>query len=155
MVFALDRAGPVGQDGPTHNGVFDIAYLRTLPNMTLCAPRDETDMRRMLATALTLEGPCALRFPRGPGVGVPLDPEIKALPIGEAELLRVGSSGDCNAEVLVRGVGTQTVLLVHELGERAPGQRVTVQAGEVLEVEKQIFEVRLANLDVIEVHDLG
>jgi len=65
VVLALDRAGVVGQDGPTHNGVFDIAYLRTLPNFTLCAPRDDTDMLRMLEMALRENGPVALRYPRG------------------------------------------------------------------------------------------
>ncbi|MEO0649334.1 MAG: 1-deoxy-D-xylulose-5-phosphate synthase [Planctomycetota bacterium] len=65
VTFAMDRAGLVGQDGPTHNGVFDIAYLRTLPNMTLCAPRDASDVQRMLELATSLEGPLALRFPRG------------------------------------------------------------------------------------------
>jgi 1-deoxy-D-xylulose-5-phosphate synthase len=65
VTFAMDRAGLVGQDGPTHNGVFDIAFLRTLPNMTLCAPRDATDVARMLELSRTLDGPLALRFPRG------------------------------------------------------------------------------------------
>jgi len=93
VVFALDRAGVVGQDGPTHNGVFDIAYLRTLPGMTLCAPRDATDMRRMLETALRQDGPTALRFPRG---NCPADEGIhegerrEMLP-GRAEVLREGN----------------------------------------------------------------
>ena len=64
VTFAMDRAGPVGQDGATHNGVFDIAYLRTLPGMVLCAPRDATDMARMLSMAVDLGGPVALRYPR-------------------------------------------------------------------------------------------
>jgi 1-deoxy-D-xylulose-5-phosphate synthase len=65
VLFCMDRAGPVGQDGPTHNGVFDIAYLRTFPNSMLCAPRDATDMRRMIDLSLKLPGPTALRYPRG------------------------------------------------------------------------------------------
>ena len=69
VVFALDRAGLVGQDGPTHNGVFDLAYLRTLPGMTLCAPRDATDLHRMLTLCLNLPGPSALRYPRGASPG--------------------------------------------------------------------------------------
>src|SRR5262249_7318915 len=64
VVFALDRAGLVGQDGPTHNGVFDVAFLRTLPNLVLCAPRDATDMDRMLELATKHDGPFAVRFPR-------------------------------------------------------------------------------------------
>jgi 1-deoxy-D-xylulose-5-phosphate synthase len=89
VVFCMDRAGLVGQDGPTHNGVFDIAYLRTLPNMVLCAPRDESDMKRMLAMALARPGPTALRYPRG---NAPADEAIQAgerreMEPGKAEVL--------------------------------------------------------------------
>jgi 1-deoxy-D-xylulose-5-phosphate synthase len=89
VVFAMDRAGLVGQDGPTHNGVFDIAYLRTLPNMTLCAPRDATDMRRMLELAIRLTGPCALRYPRdnAPGIERIHGSERAAMQPGKAEVL--------------------------------------------------------------------
>ncbi len=89
VVFCMDRAGLVGQDGPTHNGVFDIAYLRTLPNMTLCAPRDASDMRRMLEMALTLNGPSALRYPRDncPGVERIHASERRAMQPGKAEVL--------------------------------------------------------------------
>ena len=90
VTFALDRAGLVGADGATHQGLFDLAYLRTLPNMVLMAPKDENELQHMLATAVEYPGPAALRFPRGAGYGVPLDPEIKALPIGKSELLRQG-----------------------------------------------------------------
>ena len=92
VVFALDRAGVVGQDGPTHNGVFDIAYLRTLPGMTLCAPRDETDMRRMLEACLRIDGPSALRFPRGncPRDEVIHEGERRSMEPGKAEVLRPG-----------------------------------------------------------------
>lgn len=92
VVFALDRAGPVGQDGPTHNGVFDIAYLRTFPGMTLGAPRDETDMGRMLKAMLTLDGPAALRYPRGncPVQEVLPAAERRAMLPGKAETLREG-----------------------------------------------------------------
>ena len=90
VTFALDRAGLVGADGATHQGLFDIAYLRTLPNMVVMAPKDENELQHMLATAVEYPGPAALRFPRGAGYGVPLDPKIKALPIGKSELLRQG-----------------------------------------------------------------
>ncbi len=95
VVFALDRAGPVGQDGPTHNGVFDIAYLRTLPNMVLSAPRDATDVDRMLGLALRHDGPMAMRFPRGK---VPAHEEVPAqerelMALGRAEVLRDGEAG--------------------------------------------------------------
>jgi 1-deoxy-D-xylulose-5-phosphate synthase len=90
VTFALDRAGLVGADGATHQGLYDIAYLRTLPNMVVMAPKDENELQHMLATAIDYPGPAALRYPRGSGFGVPLDPTVKALPVGEAELLRDG-----------------------------------------------------------------
>jgi len=91
VVFAMDRAGLVGDDGPTHHGAFDIAYLRCLPNMTLMAPRDEALLVRMLRTALLHDGPVGLRYPRGEaeGVEIPADPEPIA--IGSGEILREGS----------------------------------------------------------------
>jgi 1-deoxy-D-xylulose-5-phosphate synthase len=90
--FALDRAGLVGEDGGTHHGLFDIAYLRCLPGFVLMAPKDENELRHMLATmAAHNDGPIAVRYPRGSGAGVPLDEPPHALPIGEGELLRPGS----------------------------------------------------------------
>jgi 1-deoxy-D-xylulose-5-phosphate synthase len=92
VVFAMDRAGLVGDDGPTHHGVFDIAYLRCLPNIVLMAPRDEAMLVHMLHTALAYDdGPIALRYPRGEGVGVPLPLRAKPIPIGSGEILRAGS----------------------------------------------------------------
>jgi 1-deoxy-D-xylulose-5-phosphate synthase len=89
VVFAMDRAGLVGDDGPTHHGVFDIAYLRCLPNIVLMAPRDEAMLVHMLRTALTYDdGPIALRYPRGEGTGVPLPEEPRAIAIGTGEILR-------------------------------------------------------------------
>jgi 1-deoxy-D-xylulose-5-phosphate synthase len=89
VVFAMDRAGLVGDDGPTHHGVFDIAYLRCLPNIVLMAPRDEAMLQHMLHTALLYDaGPIALRYPRGEGVGVPLPARPQAIPIGTGEILR-------------------------------------------------------------------
>ena len=88
VVFALDRAGLVGQDGPTHHGVFDYSYLRHLPGMTVMAPKDEAELRDMMKTALALDGPVAVRYPRGAAVGVPLPVSMTALPIGKAEVLK-------------------------------------------------------------------
>jgi len=90
VTFALDRAGLVGADGATHQGLWDIAYFRNLPNTLIMAPKDENELQHMLATAIRYPGPAAVRFPRGSGFGVPLDPDIKAIPIGEAEILRDG-----------------------------------------------------------------
>lgn len=91
VVFALDRAGIVGEDGPTHHGQFDITYLRSLPNMTVMAPKDENELRKMLFTALSHDGPVAIRYPRGPGLGVEIDRELEAVPFGRAEILKEGS----------------------------------------------------------------
>ncbi len=91
VVFALDRGGLVGADGPTHHGVFDLSYLRLIPGMVVMAPKDESELRDMLFTATTYEdGPVALRYPRGSGVGVPLKSEFTLVPIGKAETLRSG-----------------------------------------------------------------
>jgi 1-deoxy-D-xylulose-5-phosphate synthase len=103
VVFAMDRAGLVGDDGPTHHGVFDIAYMRALPNMVCMAPRDEAMLGAMLRTALTYDdGPIALRYPRGEGVGVTVPPpaEVQTIEIGTGEVLREGS------RVAIIGYGT-------------------------------------------------
>jgi len=93
VVLAIDRAGVVGSDGPTHHGVFDLSYLRHLPNLTVMAPKDENELQHMLNTALSLNGPAAIRYPRGPGLGVPMDQILAELPIGKGELLRPGKDG--------------------------------------------------------------
>ena len=90
VVFAMDRAGVVGNDGETHHGVFDIAYLRSLPNMVLMSPRDENELRHMLYTALQHNGPIAIRYPRGNGQGVELEKDYRLLPIGKSEVLQTG-----------------------------------------------------------------
>jgi 1-deoxy-D-xylulose-5-phosphate synthase len=81
-------AGVVGEDGPTHHGQFDVSYLRSLPNMTLMAPKDENELRHMFFTAFHHNGPVAIRYPRGSGLGVPLDDEFRQLPMGEMEILK-------------------------------------------------------------------
>ncbi|HOX26334.1 MAG TPA: 1-deoxy-D-xylulose-5-phosphate synthase [Candidatus Krumholzibacteria bacterium] len=93
VIFAIDRAGLVGEDGPTHHGVFDLTFLRMVPGMVVMAPSDENELRRMLATALARDdGPTALRYPRGNAVGVPLDAELTPLAIGRARTLRTGDN---------------------------------------------------------------
>lgn len=91
VTLALDRAGLVGEDGPTHHGVFDIAYLRHVPNIVLMAPKDENELQHMLKTAVEYNGPTAVRYPRGIGCGVPMDQELRKLPIGKAELIKDGT----------------------------------------------------------------
>ncbi|MBD0324925.1 MAG: 1-deoxy-D-xylulose-5-phosphate synthase, partial [Pyrinomonadaceae bacterium] len=90
VTFAMDRAGIVGGDGPTHHGLLDIAYLRPMPNMIVMAPKDEGEMRDMLLTAIEYPGPAALRYPRGNGVGADISREPQTLEIGKGEILRDG-----------------------------------------------------------------
>ena len=90
VVFGIDRAGLVGADGETHQGVFDISFLRHIPNMVIMMPKDENEGQHMVKTAFEYDGPIALRYPRGNGVGVELDEEMKAIPIGSWEVLRDG-----------------------------------------------------------------
>lgn len=100
VIFALDRAGLVGEDGPTHHGVFDFSYLRHIPGMTVMAPKDEEEMRQMLFTALQHDGPVAIRYPRGQAVGVPLSAKYTTLPWARGEILAAGK------ELLLIAVGS-------------------------------------------------
>jgi 1-deoxy-D-xylulose-5-phosphate synthase len=103
VVFALDRGGLVGADGPTHHGVFDFSYMRPIPNMVIMAPKDENELQHMLKTAIEHPGPISLRYPRGEGWGIPMDAQLRALEIGKGELLRDG------CDVLIAAIG-QTVV---------------------------------------------
>jgi 1-deoxy-D-xylulose-5-phosphate synthase len=93
VVFAIDRAGLVGSDGATHQGSYDLSYLRCIPNMVVMAPADENECRQMLYTGSTLNGPSAVRYPRGTGPGVPISQEMTALPVGRGAVVREGRSG--------------------------------------------------------------
>ena len=99
VIFALDRGGIVGEDGPTHHGLFDFSYLRSMPNMTVMAPMDENELVRMMHAAVAHQGPIALRYPRGVGQGVNLDYNAKAVDIGKAKVLRTGD------DLLIIGIG--------------------------------------------------
>jgi 1-deoxy-D-xylulose-5-phosphate synthase len=99
VIFAIDRAGIVGEDGATHNGVFDLSYLRNLPNMVVMAPKDENEFVRMLFTALAHNGPIAVRYPRGIAEGVKIEDQEVPIPIGKAEVLTKG------ADVLILAIG--------------------------------------------------
>ena len=102
VIFALDRAGLVGADGPTHHGVFDLAYLRSIPNLVVMAPKDENELQHALKTALEYQdGPIAFRYPRGAGVGVKMEEMPKAFPIGRGELVREGD------DILIVAVGNR------------------------------------------------
>jgi 1-deoxy-D-xylulose-5-phosphate synthase len=90
VVFAMDRGGLVGADGPTHHGAFDLSFLRAVPNMTVMTPADENECRQMLYTAFTLDSPTAVRYPRGAGPGVEVKKEMEALAVGRGEVRREG-----------------------------------------------------------------
>ncbi len=102
VFFCLDRSGVVGEDGPTHHGVFDIAYLRKIPGMVVMAPKDEAEFQRMIVTGIQhTDGPIAVRYPRGSGAGAPLMAEgWEAIPVGKAEMLRSGK------DILILAIGT-------------------------------------------------
>jgi 1-deoxy-D-xylulose-5-phosphate synthase len=129
VFFCMDRSGIVGADGPTHQGMYDIAYLRCIPNMVLMAPKDEAELQRMIVTGVNYtDGPIALRYPRGNGLGVPLMEEgWEPLPIGKGEILRQGD------DLLMVGYGT----MVH----------VAMQAAEILSehgIEATVINARFA-----------
>ena len=111
VTFVLVNAGLVGEDGRTHHGIFDIAYLRAIPNMVVMAPKDENELRHMIATAMAHDGPISLRVPRGSGLGVPLDAVLSPLPIGKAETLRDGT----DVAILALGVHVATAVEAAEL----------------------------------------
>ena len=113
VVFVLDRGGLVGADGPTHHGVFDLSYLRVFPEIVVMAPKDEDELRHMLATALASDRPAALRYPRGNGYGVPMVGPPRALPVGKAEVLRTGRDG------LVWAIGTMASEALRAAGRLA------------------------------------
>jgi len=99
VVFAIDRGGIVGKDGVTHQGLFDLSFLRNLPNMVLMAPKDEDELRRMLLTSIEHNGPIAMRYPRGQGMGVKISDPIVAIPLGKGEILCEGD------DILILGIG--------------------------------------------------
>jgi 1-deoxy-D-xylulose-5-phosphate synthase len=111
VVFCMDRAGLSGDDGPTHHGLFDIAYLRGIPEIVLMAPKDEDELADMMKTALELPGPSAIRYPRGAVAGVGRKPQAQAIPVGKAEVLQDGS------DVAILGLGPLTAM-ARELATR-------------------------------------
>lgn len=122
VVFALDRSGVVGNDGETHQGVFDIAYLRSIPNLALYSPKDENELQHMLFTALMREGPSAIRYPRGRGVGVAMDDSLKELPIGRGELVAEGD----DALLIALGPLVHTALTIRQQLQENFGINVAV-----------------------------
>jgi 1-deoxy-D-xylulose-5-phosphate synthase len=110
VVFAIDRGGLVGDDGPTHHGAFDISFLRAIPNLVIMSPKDENELQHMLFTAFKQNGPVAIRYPRGEGVGVSMDWGLKEIPIGSWEILSDGA----DVGILAVGHHVKTALLAAE-----------------------------------------
>jgi len=137
VVFAIDRAGLVGEDGPTHHGVLDLSYLRQIPNLLVMAPKDENELRRMLKTALYYgKGPIAFRYPRGSGVGVPLDPEIKGIEIGEGEVIRKGR----NLALLAIGSMVYPALTASEILEKEGIQPYIINSRFLKPLDYKLFK---------------
>jgi len=150
VVFALDRGGLVGADGPTHHGVFDFAYLRSIPNIAIMAPKDENELQHMLGTAIDYAGPIALRYPRGEGWGVPLDEDLKHLEIGKAELLRDGT------DVVIAAIGQTVIPAFRAAQDLAPLgiNAAVVNARFVKPLDKELFRSLLTRVPrVITVED--
>ncbi|MCZ6773255.1 MAG: 1-deoxy-D-xylulose-5-phosphate synthase, partial [Proteobacteria bacterium] len=139
ILFALDRAGLVGADGPTHNGSYDVSFLRCLPNMTVMAPADENECRQMLYTGFMLDGPAAVRYPRGAGPGVEISEEMQALPFGKAQMKRHGE------RVAILAFGTMVAPAL-EVGEKIDATVVNMRFIKPLDVDMV--------LDVVASHEL-
>ncbi|MDB5083144.1 MAG: 1-deoxy-D-xylulose-5-phosphate synthase [Bacilli bacterium] len=121
VLFAIDRAGLVGADGETHQGVFDVSYLRAIPNLSILMPKDENELQHMLYTATTMDGPCAVRYPRAEGRGVPLDTEFKLIPFGKAEVLREGSD-----KIAILALGPTAVHMAELAADELQEDRINV-----------------------------
>jgi 1-deoxy-D-xylulose-5-phosphate synthase len=119
VTFCIDRGGLVAEDGTTHHGAFDYAYLRFVPNMIVMAPKDENELQHMVKTCLAYEGPASVRYPRGTSLGVPMDSEPKALPIGKGEVLRGGT------DVAIAAIGV-TVWPAVQAAERLEQEGISV-----------------------------
>lgn len=124
VTFAIDRGGLVGEDGATHHGLFDLSYLRLIPNMVIMAPKDENELQHMLATAVDHCGPAAVRYPRGTGVGCRMDQDLQTIPLGQAEVLREGK----DAVILAVGNMVQTALEAASLIEKRGIEAAVINA---------------------------
>ncbi len=145
VVFCMDRAGVVGNDGETHQGAFDTAYLRTLPNMVLMSPKDELELQRMLTTALQHEGPVAIRYPRGNGVGVALENDPQILPIGKAEVLRRGDA----ALLIAFGPHASTCASIGEMLSKEGIEITVINARFAKPLDSALFEAELPRYPLV------
>ncbi len=136
VTFAIDRGGLVGEDGATHHGVFDGSYLRHIPNMVIMAPKDENELRHMMKTAISYNGPAAVRYPRGSGVGVSIDENLQILPLGKGEILRQGRQ----IALLAVGSMVQTALEAADILHQCGISATVANARFVKPLDKQLIE---------------
>jgi 1-deoxy-D-xylulose-5-phosphate synthase len=154
VVFALDRGGLVGADGPTHHGVFDFSYMRSIPNIVVMAPKDENELQHMLKTAIEHKGPISLRYPRGEGWGISMDPRMHTLEIGEAELLRDGS------DVVIAAIGQTVIPALRSAQDLAAlgMDAAVVNARFVKPLDRELLRrllARIPNLITVEDHSVA
>ena len=116
VTLCLDRAGLVGEDGPTHHGAFDLSYLRHMPNMTVFVPKDENELRHMLAKAVSMDTPTAIRYPRGAGTGVEIQDDIQDIAIGKAQIIHFGGEIAFLAVGTMNNVAAEAVEILKEQG---------------------------------------
>ena len=140
VMFAIDRAGCVGADGPTHNGAYDLSFMRCLPNFVIMAPADENECRQMLYTGFQLDGPAAVRYPRGTGPGVEVQEEMTAFPIGKAEVRREGK------QIAILAFGSM-VSVAEQVGEELDATVVNMRF--VKPVDEDLIIDICANYDLI------
>ena len=151
VVFALDRGGLVGADGPTHHGVFDFSYMRSMPNIAVMAPKDENELQHMLKTAIEYRGPISLRYPRGEGWGVNLDSEMTTLDIGKAEMLRDGT------DIVIAAIGQPVIPALRAAQDLASLgiNAAVVNARFVKPLDKELFRdllLRVPRIITVEDH---
>src|SRR4030095_15365208 len=154
VVFALDRGGLVGADGPTHHGVFDFSYMRSMPNIAVMAPKDENELQHMLKTAIEHRGPISLRYPRGEGWGVNLDTEMTTLEIGKAEMLRNGT------DIVIAAIGQPVLPALRAAQDLASLgiNAAVVNARFVKPLDKELFRdlfLRIPRLITVEDHAIA
>jgi 1-deoxy-D-xylulose-5-phosphate synthase len=154
VIFALDRAGIVGADGPTHHGTFDFAYMRHIPNMVVMAPKDEAELQHLLKTAVDWNGPVSIRYPRGEGVGIPLPNELVSIPIGKAELLKDGT------DVLLLPIGSMVypAIVASEILEKDGISSAVVNPRFVKPLDKELLLpliARIGKVITVEEHTLA
>ncbi len=143
--FVLDRAGIVGEDGSTHNGLFDLSYLRSMPNLTIMAPKDENELQHMLLTGISLPSPTVIRYPRGKGIGVNLDSNLQLLPIAKAEIIKNGP----DAAILAIGITVNPALSAAEILQKEGINCTVINSRFIKPIDKTLIIDLLQNFPLI------